>query len=190
VNEGGNLLVTGPVDRDEHWHNTMRVADLKLDAQAEPLTYHNAIIKLNDRTIALSFDQQKQGWLDSLRFRDGATLKEISYGKGRIFWAAYPVELAEGAQGAADLYAYVSSRLGIAPMFDGLFALSPGLLVYPVVLQDSVLYVMTSESADDAKIDLRDKLTGVRLTLQLAGQHAALALIGKQEKRVISKYGF
>jgi len=190
VNEGGNLLVTGPVDRDEHWRNTMRVADLKLDAQAEPLTYHNAIIKLNDRTIALSFDQQKQGWLHSLRFRDGATLKEISYGKGRIFWAAYPVELAEGAQGAADLYAYVCSRLGIASMFDGLFAISPGLLVYPVILQDSVLYVMTSESADDAKIDLRDKLTGVRLTLQLAGQHAALALIGKQEKRVISKYGF
>jgi hypothetical protein len=190
VNEGGNLLVTGPVDRDEHWHNTTRMADLKLDAQAEPLTYHNALMNLNDRPVWLSFDQQKQNWLDSLRFHDGATLKEIPYGKGRIFWAAYPVELAEGVQGAADLYAYVCSSLGIAPAFDGPSAISPGLLVYPVELQDSVLYVMTSESADDTNIQIRDKLTGLRLTLRLAGQHAALALIGKKEKSVIAKYGF
>jgi hypothetical protein len=190
VNQGGNLLVTGPVDRNEHWHKTTRTADLKLDAQAEPLTYHNALMNLNDRAVWLSFDQQKQNWLDSLRFHDGATLKEIPYGKGRIFWAAYPVELAEGVRGAADLYAYVCSSLGIAPAFDGPSATSPGLLVYPVELQDSVLYVMTSESADDTNIQIRDKLTGIRLTLRLAGQHAALALIGKKEKSVIAKYGF
>jgi len=63
-------------------------------------------------------------------------------------------------------------------------------MVYPVALEDSVLYIMTSESADDAKVDLRDKLTGVRLTFQLAGQHAAVALIGKEKKSVIARYGF
>ena len=190
VKEGGNMLVTGPVDRDEHWHNTARMAELKLDAETEPLTYHNAAIQLGDRLVPLSFDQQKQSWLQSLRFNDGASLKEISYGNGRIFWAAYPVELAEGAQAAAELYAYVAGRLGVAPMFDLQSSLSPGVMVYPVALEDSVLYIMTSESADDAKVDLRDKLTGVRLTFQLAGQHAAVALIGRQEKGVVAKYGF
>jgi len=190
VKAGGNLLVTGPVDRDEHWHNTMRMAELKLDAETEPLTYHNAAIQLDHRLVPLSFDQQKQSWLDSLRFGDRTTLKEITYGTGRIFWAACPVELAEGTQAAADLYAYVAGRLGIAPMFDLQSTLSPGVMVYPVALEDSVLYVMTSESADDAKVDLRDKLTGVRLTLQLARQHAAVALIGKQEKGVVARYGF
>ena len=184
------MLVTGPVDRDEHWHNTTRMAELKLDAETEPLTYHNAAIQLRDRLVPLSFDQQKQSWLQSLRFNDGASLKEISYGNGRIFWAAYPVELAEGAQAAAELYAYVAGRLGVAPMFDLQSSLSPGVMVYPVALEDSVLYIMTSESADDAKVDLRDKLTGVRLTFQLAGQHAAVALIGRQEKGVVAKYGF
>ena len=190
VKEGGNMLVTGPVDRDEHWHNTTRMAELKLDAETEPLTYHNAAIQLRDRLVPLSFDQQKQSWLDWLRFSDGATLKEIPYEKGRIFWAAYPVELAEGAPAAADLYAYVASRLGITPLFDLQSSLSPGVMVYPVALEDSVLYIMTSESADDAKVDLRDKLTGVRLTFQLAGQHAAVALIGKEKKSVIARYGF
>ena len=58
------------------------------------------------------------------------------------------------------------------------------------MLEKSVLYVMTSEDADDTKVDLRDTLTGVRLTFELPAQHAALALIGKQEKTVIAKYGF
>jgi hypothetical protein len=190
VNEGGNLLVTGPVERDEHWHVDTRAAALKVDAHAEPLTSHNATVILGARIVPLSFDQQKQNWLESLQFSDGSTLKEIAYGKGQIFWAAYPVELAQGEQPAADLYANIAGRLGIVPMFDAPPNLSPGVLVYPTVLQDSVLYVMTSDSADDAKIDLRDKLTGVRLTLRLTAQHAALAVIGKQEKRVVAKYGF
>lgn len=63
-------------------------------------------------------------------------------------------------------------------------------MLYPIVLQDSVLYVMASESAEDTEIDVRDKTTGVRLNFTLAGQHAALALIGKKEKRVIAKHGF
>lgn len=190
VNDGGNLLVTGPVDRDEHWQIIKRAAQLELDAQPEPLTYHNAVVKLADRSVPLSFEQAKQNVLDSLRFNDGSPFKEVPYGKGRIFWAAYPVELAEGVQPAADLDTYVAGRLGLKPTFEPQAALPPGVLVYPVVLEDSVLYVMASESADDSNIDLRDTLTGVRLKLQLPAQHAALALIGKREKSVVAKYGF
>jgi hypothetical protein len=68
--------------------------------------------------------------------------------------------------------------------------ISPGVLVYPVVLEDSVLYVMESDSADDTNIDLQDKLTGTRVTLRLPAQHAALALVGKQAKAVVAKYGY
>jgi hypothetical protein len=190
ANQGGNLLITGPLDYDEHWHHAGRAAQLKVEAQTEPLTYRNARLQLNDRDLTLSFDTQKQTWLDALHFNDGSTLKEIPYGKGRIFWAAYPVELAEGTQPAADLYAYVAGRLGIAPMFELQTAVSPGVLIYPTVLEDAVMYVMISDAAEDAKIDLRDKLTGARLSLLLPAQHAAIAVIGKREKAVVAKYGF
>jgi len=190
ANDGGNLLITGPVDRDEHWQPVTRSAELKIGAVVEPLTYHNAAITAGGRTIPLTFDQQRQSVLDSLRFTDGSTLKELPYGKGRVFWVACPVELAEGVQAAADLYAYVAGRVGISPMFELQAALSPGILIFPTLLRDSVLYVMVSDNADDARIDLRDKLTGVRLTLQLPAQHAALAVIGRQQKTVVVKYGF
>jgi len=194
ANQGGNLLITGPVDYDEHWHHAARAAQLKLEAQTEPLTYHNARLQLNDRALTLSFDAQKQTWLGALHFNDGSTLKEIPYGKGRILWAAYPVELAEGTQPAADLYAYVAGRVGIAPLFElqpeVQSALSPGVLIYPTVLEDAVMYVMVSDAAEDATIDLRDKLTGARLSLLLPAQHAGIAVIGKREKDVVAKYGF
>jgi hypothetical protein len=190
ANHGGNLLITGPVDYDEHWQHSGRAAQLRVEAQTEPLTYHNASLKLNDRALTLAFDTQKQTWLDALHFNDGSTLKEIPYGKGRIFWTAYPVELAEGTQPAADLYAYVAGRLGIAPAFDLQSTLSPGVLIYPTVLEDSVMYVMVSDAAEDARIELRDQLTGARLSLLLPSQHAAIAVIGKREKSVVAKYGF
>jgi hypothetical protein len=190
VNNGGNLLVTGPVERDEHWHTAARAMQLNLGASTEPLTFHDAALRLNGRTVALSFDQQKQNWLQTLRFEDGSTFKDTRYGKGRIFWCAYPVELAEGLQPATDLYSYVADQVGLASSFELQSPLSPGVLAYATVLQDSVLYVFISDSADDTNIALRDKLTGVRLNLQLPAQHAALALIGVKEKAVITKYGF
>jgi Beta-galactosidase len=194
ANDGGNLLVTGPVDFDEHWASMGRAAHLKLEARTEPLVYHNARLSFSGRSLPLSFDTQKQTWLSALRLQDGSTLKEITYGKGRIFWAAYPVELAEGTQAAAELYAYVAGQIGITPEFEltseSQSTLSPGVLIYPTVLDDSVMYIMVSDAAEDTKIDLRDKLTGTRINLLLPAQHAAIAVIGKQEKSVVAKYGF
>jgi hypothetical protein len=63
-------------------------------------------------------------------------------------------------------------------------------MVYPIVLADSVLYTIISDGSGSEDIDLTDKLTGIRLTLTLPAEHAALALIGKKEKAVIAKYGF
>lgn len=99
----------------------------------------------------------------------------------------YPVDLAEGEQAAPGLYSYVAGRAGIDEVQP---TLSPGVLIFPTVLQDSLLYVITSESAADTKVGLHAKLTGVRVSVPLAGQHAALVLIGKQQTNVIAKCGF
>jgi hypothetical protein len=190
VDAGGNLLVTGPVDRDEHWQIIHRAAEVGLTAQVEPLTYHDATISLGSHSIGLAFAQPQQNWLDSLRFGDGATLKEIDHGEGRIFWASYPVELAEGARSTTELYAYITTRLNISPMFTQQSSLPPGVLVFPTVLADSMLYVFVSDSANDTNISLRDQTTGVPVAFTLPAEHAAIAVIGKKEKKIVARYGF
>jgi hypothetical protein len=190
VDAGGNLLITGPLDREEHWQVVHRASEVGLASHVEPLTYHDAAIKIGDRTLALSFDEAAQNWLDSLRFDDGSTLKEITRGKGRIFWTAYPVELSGESKSIAELYSYVASRSNITPMFVQQSPLPPGVLVFPTVLSDSILYVLVSDSANDVSVNLRDQATGAQLTLSLRSEHAAIAVIGKKEKKVIAKYGF
>lgn len=190
VDGGGNLLITGPVDRDEHWQIVHRAAELGLSAHVEPLTYHNATLLIGNRFVALAFGQPQQTWLDSLRFNNGSTFTEIPHGKGRIFWTAYPVELAEDLQSASELYRYVAMRLNITPLFSMQSPLLSGVLVFPTVLADSVLYVLVSDSANDTAINIRDQTTGAQLAFSLPAEHAAIAVIGKKEKRVVAKYGF
>lgn len=188
VEGGGNLLITGPVDRDEHWQIIRRARALGLAADVGPVVYHNAEIRLGDRTIPLAFDRQPQTWLDALRFDDGATLKEVQRGKGRIFWAAYPVELAEDLQSAADLYDYIAERVNLIPMFSTQTPLPAGVLVFPTELADSILYVFVSDSVDDAAINIRDRLTGTQMAFMLPAEHAAMAVVGKKEKRIVAEY--
>lgn len=190
VKSGGNLLITGPVSRDEHWQFRDRAQDLGLNTRTEPQSYRGAEIRLPGNPVALSYDQQKQFALEALRFNDDSRWKEISAGKGKIFWSSFSAELAEGLDPVAAVYGYVLATLKIKPAFELQSPLPPSILVHSSELQDSVLYILESESADDAAIDLRDSLTGTRLTLKLSAQHAAIALIGKQEKGVIAKYGF
>jgi hypothetical protein len=190
VDQGGNLLVTGPVDRDEHWQTVRRASALGIVGHVEPLVYHNTELKLGDHRISVVFGQQQQNWLDSLRFEDGSTLKEIPHGRGRIYWSAYPVELAEDLESAADLYGFVAGRLNIAPSFTSLVPIPAGVLIFPTVLSDSILYVIVSDGDQDAVINVRDRATDAPLTFRLPPQHAAIAVIGKKERRVVTSYGF
>jgi hypothetical protein len=188
--DGGNLLITGPVSRDEHWQWRDRAQDVGLKVQTEPQNFRGAAIRMQDKVVPLSFDQQKQFALEALRFQDGSTWKEVSLGKGKVFWSPYPVELAEGLAPSAEVYKYVAAALKIKPMFELQSPFPESVLVYATELQDSALYILESETAEDVAIDLRDRLTGARLTLKLPAQHAAIALIGKKEKSIIAKYGF
>jgi len=190
VDAGGNLLITGPADRDEHWQIVDRTAQLGLVAHTEPLTYHNATIQLGERSISLDFDQQDQNWLDSLHFDNASNLKEIPHGKGRIFWTSDPVELSKDPHSISELYASVAARLSIPPMFTQQSPLPQGVLVFPTVLADSMLYVFISDSATDTAINLQDQITGAQLRFSLPAEHAAIAVLGKKQKGIVAKYGF
>ncbi len=188
VKTGGNLLVTGPVSRDEHWHLVDRLAPLGIKGSTAPLTFHTWEIAVTSKSwrtsIAVSFDQQKQQLLEFLRFDDGNDEASLSLGKGHLWWCAYPVELSENLQAAAFLYG------GVLQLTSPRYEVRPGTLIYPTELQDAVLYVFESEFSEDQNINLRDEVTGVEVKFRLPAQHAVLALIDKHTKQIVAKYGF
>ncbi len=190
VENGGTLLVTGPVARDTHWHVVDRMKALKVQGDVEPLTYRTATLTAGTEAIPMTFGGDAQNWLEAAKFADGKTLVEQTYGKGRVYLAAYPVELSEGPEAARRLYSYVLKKAGLEPAFETEHELSPGVLVYPTVLQDAVMYVVVSEDATDSDINIKDKLTGAQLKFKLPSQRAALAIVSKKDGAVVAKYGF
>lgn len=190
VKNGGTLLITGAVQRDDHWHRVDRLATVGLRGSVEPLTFRTATLTAGDASIPMSFDQATRSALEAVRFADGATLESKAYGHGRIFWAAYPVELANNPDAAARLYSYVLRQAGITPAFKTTTPLPPGVVVYPTVLRDAVLYIFASEDAADTPINLRDKATGAEVHFTLRSRHAAVVLLNKKDGSVIAEYGY
>lgn len=208
VKNGGNLLVTGPVSRDEHWHLVDRLTPLGIKATIEPLTAHEVYmtdpgskpqiethsghqIQIIESGIDFSYDQQKQQLLEFLNFWDGSVVKRVSMGKGTLFWAPFPIELAEDLHATASLYQAIVKDAGIIAPFTG--ALPRGILVYPVELQDSILYVVESEYGPNppfVPVKIHDSISGADLSFLLEAQRAALAIIDKHTKHVVASYGF
>jgi hypothetical protein len=190
VRAGGNLLVTGSVDRDEYFHRVSRAAELFPGAQTKPLTARENTLSIGGAMIDATYSGIPATWMEALQWKDGTNeVKQAAYGRGKVFWAAYPVEAARNLDAAAGVYRGVFAELNIEPGFELLAKLSPGVLIYPTQLEDSVLYVMVSDSADDADIALRDKATGATLKLHLLSERAAVALIRKPDGKVIAEYG-
>jgi hypothetical protein len=190
VRNGGNLLASGPVARDEHWHTVDRLSPLGVAATLAPLTMHEAGPDAPPSAPAIPFDPEKQLLAEYWRFPDDATQKEVTVGKGKLFLEAYPAELARDSSFAARIYEKLLAQLAVSRPFHLLANAPSGVLIYPLELQDSVLYILESETDQDTTINLQDAPSGAHLELRLAAQHGALALIDKKTSQVIAKYGF
>jgi len=187
VDKGGTLLLTGSFERDAHWNATSRLAALGFPAAPAPLVLRTAAQQLADRTLTLSFAFDKQEGAESLRFANGATFQTIPHGKGRIFVASEPVELADSLGATEELYSWALGQAGLKPLFDG--AIPPGVLIRPVVFDDSVLYLIVSESADDAPLDLHDRTTKAAIRFTLPAGRARLLLFRKSDGQLLATLG-
>jgi Beta-galactosidase len=195
VRSGGNLLVTGPVSRDEHWHLVDRYSPLGVHATTEPLTFHAASIKKSfglsaqGAVILLDFAQPQQQLLEYLQFDDHSPWTNLPLGHGQLFWVAYPVELSRPSGIAAQIYQQAVERASIPPSWDGGLLLGDGLLIYPIHLQGAVLYIFENESNEASHMNLREPVSDTHFTAQVPAGRASLALIDKKTKQIVAQYG-
>jgi hypothetical protein len=187
VEQGGNLLLTGPAERDEHWQPIHRLRDLGIDAAASSLNFHGSSMDFNGALVDLSFSQNMQQRADSLSFAGGASYLEVKRGKGTIFLTAYPVELAESPQPTYQVYEHVLARLQLMPPYEGK-AGSSAILIRAVPFADSILYLLVSESAQNEAIDIKDRTTGALIQTYLPAQRTRLILLSKKNGGILDSY--
>jgi hypothetical protein len=190
VARGGTLLVTGPVDRDEHWQPVDRLAAHGVQAKMFPLAMRQSVLRLPDgKTYPLSFPanvQQSATWM--MRFIDGTSVKVIPHGNGRILWTADPVEFAEGYTAVAGLYRWALEMADVKPVFKELAPLSPAVLAFPTVLMGAEIYSFSNESDDVQTVDIEDALSGAHIHFTMEPQRGAALLLNHQGV-VLSSYG-
>jgi hypothetical protein len=188
---GGTLLVTGSVERDAHWRATQRLAALGAAATPESILLRESEQQIgnekNDRAIVLSFSFDKQQSVEFSRFTDGGTFHVLPHGKGKVIVVSEPVELADGLQPAADVYTWVMEHSGVHSPFEG--HTPAGVLIRPIYLADSVLYLLVSESAIENEVSINDRLTGGEIRARIAPGRAKLILISKTGGKVIARFG-
>ena len=76
---------------------------------------------------------------------------EKPLGRGRILFAALPLELNDNLQAVGDVYRYALKVAGAAPVYTTTLK-DPGILICPTRFPNATLYVITSES-DQKRVD-------------------------------------
>ena len=194
VAHGGTLLVTGPVDRDEHWQppnpESSRMSSLNVAASVFPMALRGSVLTLpGGKSYPLAFPagvHQSETW--TMRFAGSNSVEIVPHGSGRILWTADPVEFAEGYEVAAALYRWALDQAGVKPAFREISPLSPAVLAFPTVLSDAEIYSFSNESLDPQTIDIVDALTGAHIRFTIGAQRGAALLLNRKGE-VLSSFG-
>jgi hypothetical protein len=187
VANGGNLLLTGPVERDEHWVIKGRLKDLGILATAATLDERSTSIDMGNESVEATFAANAQKAVETLHLPNGQSYMEVKLGKGTVFLVAAPVELAESPDVATAVYRHVLARAGIHPAFEAAH-LCPGVMVRAEIRKDSIAYLFVSESSADQDIDITDKLTRANLKFTLAASRTRLMLLDRATGTLLASY--
>jgi len=160
VEGGATLLVSGAFDRMD-------------GAEAEPLTIRENLLKWPEGEARLVYGGVKTTFLDRSR---GGSWEERALGKGRILFSPLPLELNDNVQAVGDLYRYALKIAGVPPAYTTSLQ-DPGILICPTRFPHATLYVLASESSQEA-VSFRDRASGKEFAGRLGPGRAALLLVG------------
>ncbi len=178
VQAGAVLLVTGPFDGDAHFHPTARQDQVGLGYVDVPLTLRSNTFKWPSGEAELTFGGNRTTILSRAQLPGNQDWAERPLGKGKILFAALPLELNQNLQAVGDVYRYAMKAADISPTYTTTLT-NAGILICPTRLPKATLYVLTSESNQKA-VEFHDVRSGKSFSGQLENGRAALLLIDDQ----------
>jgi hypothetical protein len=188
VRDGATLLVTGPIDSDEHWLPVDRLGRFGVEATVQSVAQEEHL-GIGNMLYRLSYRGDKFQRLEKSVPVPGspARVAEFRDGRGRVIWSPLPVELAEQIAPTTVLYRYALAAANVEPLF-GVERTDPGVLIYPAVYGEAVLYGFVSELGSATDVRLTHAETGTPLEVALPAGRAALALLGRRDGRTLGRY--
>jgi hypothetical protein len=185
VHDGATLLITGPFDDDAHFLSTKRQDAVGLEYAQGLLAFREDHLKWPEGEGKLTFPGDRTTYLMRSVLPDGTNWAERNVGKGKILFAALPIELNNNLQTVGDIYRYAMKVAGVNGGYSTAVQ-SPGVLICPTRFPHATLYVLTSESAQGADVSFQDRASGKELNGHLDPGRAALLLVSDDGKLAAS----
>ena len=187
VKDGAVLLVTGPWAEDAHFHPTGRQDQLGMAYVSAPLTLRDYLFTFPGGKEPLEFPGLKTTFLSRAILPSGSDWFEMPLGKGKILFAALPLELNTNMQAVGDVYSYALKAANVAPLYSTPLD-DPGILICPTRFPKATLYVLTSESSQH-EVTFQDLRSGRKFSGTLESGRAALLLVGT-DGRLLATYNW
>ena len=179
---GGALLLTGPVGLDAYWRPTGRLADV-LHAGAVRNVLREEALRLGDRQLAVSFGGPRIADVAKQEQPSEAIpyVQEVALGAGRLLWCPLPIELNERAEPLREVYRHALETAGVGPELEWLRGGTlPGVYGRKLQFRDGALYIFVSEYGLDARIEVKDPLTGKIYAFDLASERSVMFACDRQ----------
>ncbi|BBH21358.1 hypothetical protein Back11_27030 [Paenibacillus baekrokdamisoli] len=178
-NNGGTLLITGPIGLDEYWRPVNRLtSELGLAHSSVGNLLREELLELNGRIMPVSFggahiaDSSKQITHPA---NGAAQLTDVELGSGRLLWCPLPLELNERREPLEAVYAEALSKAGVSTEFEWLHGGElPGVYGRKLAFAKGSLYIFVSELGSDAAISVRDRQSGKIYSFTLGQERSVL----------------
>jgi len=179
--DGTTVLITGPIDFDEHWRPAPRLEVYGIRTKTAAVA-NEENLDIAGKAVRLTFSDLKIQRVEKAVVEgDAPHIRAVSLGRGRLIWSPLPVELADQVDPTVTLYRYALGQVDTHPRFT-LEPDDPGLLVYPAVHQSAVLYAIASELAVPRRLTLTDRVWGTHANVEVPAGGAVLQLMGNRGK--------
>jgi hypothetical protein len=188
VEAGSTLLISGPIEHDEHWLPVARVALLGITATVQAVV-QNELPVIGDKTYPTRFRQLKIQRLFKLVDTNGRSIITIPWGKGNVFWSTLPLENAEEID---PLVAFYELGVGAAEISSG----------FPKPFRDETTLYLTSEFANHVMLvgvsetswptrtDISNILHGSKtsrsFTIEVPPQRTGILFIDRRSGEIVS----
>jgi hypothetical protein len=177
VRDGAVLLISGRFDQDPHFGQTARAEAAGIPYQPGQLFTRDNQISWPGGSAELIYSGTKTDLLERALLPDGKTFLERSIGKGKILFAALPLELNENLEAVGRIYSYALGVAGVQASYSSSLKDS-GILICPTHFPHATLYAISSES-DGTTVSFTDEVSQKQFSSTLAPGRAALLLVGE-----------
>jgi hypothetical protein len=188
VEKGATLLLTGPIDANEHWLERPRLKQLGINASTRPVAQEESVV-IGRKEYRLSYRGEKLQRIEK-SVVDGSEISSMSIirrGRGKILWSPLPVEISDTPDTTTALYRYALKEAGVVAACE-VEQQNPSVLIAPTVFSDSVLYTLVSECDRDTEFKWTHRESNTVLSITVRAQRTALVFVNRKTGKVLAQH--